>query len=230
MSITILQDGRINMRRVSDEDRVRELFGIIERAILGSTICNCCGSDLLTVLLGIVQPRQSDTHPVLQAGSSITLDQGAIERGPAKLDAEGLPSGCAPLAEKVIRTRHAHILSMAESLLNGQSVIMAVEDEAFPCQFVEMLAANNDPSVVTSLLMCLGSGFVQQNAMEGLVALNDLVSEEDPELVDIVHEWLRMAISGDSLPLRSITWDPAMVMAYAHVTRFDRAIRIFSEA
>ncbi|MFX1367822.1 MAG: (Fe-S)-binding protein [Promethearchaeota archaeon] len=228
MSITILQDGRINMRRVSDEDRVRELFGIIERAILGSAICNCCGSDLLTVLLGIVEPRRSETHPVLMAGSSFSLDQEVIDRGPSKLDVAGLPSGCAPLAEKVIRTRHAHILSMAESLLNDKRAIMADEDEAFPCQFVRMLVANKDPSVVTSLLICLGSGFIQQNAMNGLIALNGLVLMEDETLGNRVKEWLQIAASGNNLPSYSPSWTPTTIMAYAHVTRFSRAVRLFS--
>ena len=206
MSITILQDGRINMRRVSDEDRVRELFGIIERAILGSIICNCCGSDLLTVLLGIVNPRRSETHPVLHAGSSLSLDQNLLSRGPSKLDTTGLPAGCAPIAENIVRTKHTHLLVMIESLMDEGKPVMAGEDEAFPCQFVEMLVKNNNPSVVTSLLMCLGSAFVQQNAMEGLVALDRIISQVGKEEKDTILKWLKVAFDGGDLPPLSMEW------------------------
>ncbi|MHA2209917.1 MAG: (Fe-S)-binding protein, partial [Candidatus Thorarchaeota archaeon] len=78
MSITILQDGRVNMRRVSDETRVLELFRQIERAIFGSIICNCCGHDVLSVIAGFA-PIENELHPVLSAGSTLSLDMEIFE-------------------------------------------------------------------------------------------------------------------------------------------------------
>jgi hypothetical protein len=71
MSITILQDGRVNMRRVDNEEQVRRVFNTIETAILGSTICNCCGNDLVSIASGLVKHR--DAHTVLRCGSSIRI-------------------------------------------------------------------------------------------------------------------------------------------------------------
>ncbi|TXT55297.1 MAG: hypothetical protein BAJATHORv1_40208 [Candidatus Thorarchaeota archaeon] len=74
MSITILHDGRINMRRVLDKEAVIELFNVLERAISGALICNCCGADILSVLTGLIEPGKALTHTVLDAGTNFSFD------------------------------------------------------------------------------------------------------------------------------------------------------------
>jgi hypothetical protein len=150
-----------------------------------------------------------------------------FSQGPSKLDTTGLPAGCAPIAEDIVRTKHKHLLAMMENLLGGKNPVMAGEDEAFPCQFVEMLVKNNDPSVVTSLLMCLGSAFVQQNAMDGLVALDEIISNSNKEEIAQILNWLQNVSTGDDLPQLSMEWASALIQAYAHISRVSRAVRLF---
>ena len=77
MSITFLNDGRINMRRVNDEHQVQDLYNIIRFALLGSMVCNCCGSDMYSILTGKMAPIKETTHTILNADLPVELDASA---------------------------------------------------------------------------------------------------------------------------------------------------------
>ncbi|MGY5852329.1 MAG: hypothetical protein RTU92_02040, partial [Candidatus Thorarchaeota archaeon] len=80
MSITLLNDGRINMRRVVSREQVLQLFSVLEKTVLGSVVCNCCGADLLSILSGFVEPLREDTHTVLRTGVTFQLDESAATK------------------------------------------------------------------------------------------------------------------------------------------------------
>ena len=80
MSITVLQDGRINMRRVDDRQAVMKLFEKMERVLIGAAVCNSCGRDLLSILLDGKLSPQEEEHVILEGGSNLDLDQTAVDK------------------------------------------------------------------------------------------------------------------------------------------------------
>ncbi len=78
MNITILQDGRINLRQIKSKEEAIRLATEIERVVIGSLICDCCGCDLLSILTG---DHRSGSHPVLNAGNRVKINRELI--GPA---------------------------------------------------------------------------------------------------------------------------------------------------
>ncbi len=73
MSITFLNDGRVNMRRVDDEKQVKSLFSKLQGVLLGAIVCNCCGSDTFSILADFVTPLRENEHTVLEADVNVDL-------------------------------------------------------------------------------------------------------------------------------------------------------------
>ncbi|MHA2359157.1 MAG: (Fe-S)-binding protein, partial [Candidatus Thorarchaeota archaeon] len=78
IKVHILRDGRIRMRRAKGREHALESFRIIERTVIGATICNCCGHDLFSVLVGLAPPEE-EPHTVLDAGSTLSIVTNQID-------------------------------------------------------------------------------------------------------------------------------------------------------
>jgi len=170
MSITILQDGRLNMRRVSDETRVLELFKQIERAIFGSIICNCCGNDLLSVLAGFAPSKEAE-HTVLSAGSTLSLDpdvlKGFVSRNVIR---NQLGKAGAQTAEAISDAMN-RLEAALERLESRDFSSAANAEETDECVIVEAAVSAADDTIFTIEMMCLALLRAIHNAQLGRYGL-----------------------------------------------------------
>ncbi|MFW9920992.1 MAG: (Fe-S)-binding protein [Candidatus Thorarchaeota archaeon] len=192
MSITLLQDGRVNMRRVDSKEQVLKVFDKIERAILGSTMCNCCGNDLISIVSGLVSHQ--DAHTVLQCGSSIKLDCEMLK-----------PKLTGGLLDQVFDTPEIRslfdetaeaMLKMLESLSasNLQTVFHVSSD--LRCKLISLVLEKDDKHRQTVLLRMLGFEWILQSSLHALEQLHQLVEDLPSSEIDMSDQIIRTAASG----------------------------------
>jgi len=228
MSITFMQDGRINMRRVSDKKEVMELFNRLEQSLLGAAICNCCGNDLLAVLSGFGELPEKK-HPVLSAGSSTSLDLSIIENPPSLGDytstfgkealsvSESVKSAMVFLRENLAMQKEDDIDTIDPPRDLGLSI----------CNAVESAAGSKDNRSLTIALMVLALLRAVENAIEGLVEFREILGQ-DPS-----HDWnevsdLMIATSEGKLE-GSRDLPEHLVEAVAHLSRVNRAMKLLDD-
>lgn len=192
MSITLLQDGRVNMRRVDSKEQVLKVFDKIERAILGSTMCNCCGNDLISIVSGLVSHQ--DAHTVLQCGSSIKLDCEMLK-----------PKLTGGLLDQVFDTPEIRSLfdETAEAMLkmlkslsasNLQTVFHVSSD--LRCKLISLVLEKDDKHRQTVLLRMLGFEWILQSSLHALEQLHQLVEDLPSSEIDMSDQIIRTAASG----------------------------------
>lgn len=194
MSITLLQDGRVNMRRVDNKEQVLKVFYKIERAILGSTMCNCCGNDLISIAAGLVD--QLESHPVLQCGSSIKID-------------------CEMLKQKLTSSLFSELYQMPELTsefdLLANSMIelldsVSAENLEVPfgipsdlkCRLISPILETNDKTKEALLLRMLGFEWVLQSALSAIARLDEVVASLPASSIRTANELIRSAAAGKS--------------------------------
>ena len=230
MNITVLQDGRINMRRVKDRDQVMSIFGKLERALIGATICNCCGCDLLSILSGCVEPVDGDRHTVYDAGTNMSIDEKSALLPIRRAEVESTFDENAERALSLIQNLADHLESGIVQLLDGSiGLFRAVSSEEARCSFVELIT---DPSLYgneTLLLKVLALVRVIFDALCGVTELAELLTFAPKEDKDAILKLVFMAQSGElSLQMNAID-DQRQILAYAHSLRLNRAVRLLQE-
>jgi ArsR family metal-binding transcriptional regulator len=215
MNITVLQDGRINMRRVKDRDQVMSVFGKLERALVGATICNCCGCDLLSILSGCVEPVDVDRHTVYDAGTNMSIDEKSAQLPIRRADVE---SAFGENGERVLSL----IQNLADNLEAGMVQLLDGS--------IELLITN--PSLYgneTLLLKVLALVRVVFDALCGVSELAEILVFTPKEDHDAILKLVSMAQSGElSLQMKAID-DQRRILAYAHSLRLNRAVRLLQE-
>ncbi len=226
MSITLLQDGRINMRRVSDKEEVLKIFSTIEQAILGSIICNCCGNDFLSIIIDDIPPKE-DTHPVFNAGSRIHLTKDILNSSFSKKE---LLTQFGDEIDKTITL----IENLGEALVNSITGLKKGNIEEYPedlisdtrCSIMSVFIQTDDmrtSSFITktlALLWALESGF-------------DSISESKVILDSLDEASMSGARSLIDSVLSGIIEDPEpnnklLFQLYAALLRASRGIRLYN--
>ncbi len=117
-NVTILQDGRVNLRRLPSRAAAEDLFGRIERVVLGAIICDCCGCELLSIVVGECE-KAGNTHPALHAGSASHVE---CARGELQDIVVGTMNNQLLSAKEIIAECRQIILTACGQLLKGVKV------------------------------------------------------------------------------------------------------------
>ena len=114
--VHILRDGKIRMRRAKGKEHALESFRIIERTVLGATICNCCGHDLFSILAGLALSPENGTHTVLNAGSTLSLDSKQMDW---TLSNNSLNAELGARMFELVEPIHASLTSQIDLMITG---------------------------------------------------------------------------------------------------------------
>lgn len=227
MSITFIQDGRINMRRVSNQEKVLTLFHRLERSLVGATICNCCGNDLLSVLSGFVGPR-GDHHPVLNAGSSLSLEREVVDDPPSKDDFKAIfGEECSPCVAS-LETVFRFLVDELDRIRNGdlESGKDSPDIEKIVCDLVELAAGSKDDRAATYALVVLALLHVVRNGIAGLVDLSGLLTNiPESSRMNVLKGLNVIADRNEEFSRESVE---GQIEAVAHLLRIDRAVSLVS--
>ncbi|MFW9802571.1 MAG: (Fe-S)-binding protein [Candidatus Thorarchaeota archaeon] len=226
MSITILQDGRVNMRRVSDEQRVLELFRQIERAIFGSIICNCCGHGVLSVLSGFA-PLENEPHTVLSAGSTLSLDPEILENRMTSPQTRSILQKAGVLERIEIAVEQFNILLTRIGARDFSATDMEPSLESSFCSIVNVAVNSTDDAIFTIALVALAIVKAVKNATAGLSELQIILREGTESLVDAGLELLSKAAVGQLSPVLDYSDD--LIEIVAHLTRVNRTINLLRD-
>lgn len=226
MSITILQDGRVNMRRVSDETRVLELFRQIERAIFGSIICNCCGHDVLSVLAGFA-PLADEPHPVLTAGSILSLDMEVLE---SRMTADEMravlhKAGAMEMLETAL-DQFDGMLTKLDAKDFSQTKTEQDNESGF-CSIVNAAVNSTDDAAFTFTMIALALLRAIENAMAGLSEIQEIFREASESLFDAGFEMFSQAAIGQLD--RTIDYSDDLIELVAHLARVNRTINLLRD-
>ncbi len=230
MNITVLQDGRINMRRVKNRDQVMNVFGKLERALVGATICNCCGCDLLSILSGCVEPVDGDRHTVYDAGTNMSIDEKRAQLPIRRADVELTLDENAEHALNLIRSLADHLESGMAQLLDGSiKLFRAASSEKARCSLVELITNPSLYGNETLLLKVLALVRVVYDALCGISELAEILTFTPKEAHDAILKFVSLAQSGELALQLEATDDQTHVLAYAHSLRLNRAVRLLQE-
>ncbi|MFW9890448.1 MAG: (Fe-S)-binding protein [Candidatus Thorarchaeota archaeon] len=225
MSITILQDGRVNMRRVSDKHRVLELFRQIERAIYGSIICNCCGHDLLSVLSGFAPP-ENEPHTVLLAGSTLSLDTETLEnRSSPEIRSILRKAGIMEHLETAIEQFNT-LLTRIDARDFSASITDSDSHSRF-CSIANVAVNSTDNALFTHAMIALAILKAVENATVGLSELQIIFREGTESLVDAGLDLLSNAAVGQLSPV--LVYSDDLIEIVAHLTRVNRTVNLLRD-
>jgi len=222
MSITLLQDGRINMRRVDNKENVLATFATIEAAVLGSTICNCCGNDLVSIVSGLVSHQ--DAHTVLRAGSSICVDRTLVSR-PLSRELFMKEFNEDTFASE-IDNYYELVEESLKSLVNGTTVDMTAAENltSTDCRMIALVQDNNSEARETILIKTLGTLWVLRSAFEAITMIEELMRPQSEEMRTDSRNLLKQVLNGTDVDAPPLTNEP-LYQIYAHSLRLVRCIR-----
>ncbi|MHA1575850.1 MAG: (Fe-S)-binding protein, partial [Candidatus Thorarchaeota archaeon] len=188
LSITILQDGRINMRRVDNKEHVLEVFDKIERSILGSIVCNCCGNDLISLM---IDPNvRFDEHIAYDAGSRISVNKDIVK---SPLGVTGFVSisdnkEIVDLFDKM----HSQIVQLLSELAGHKKTVTFMSNlvEEIRCDLLFLSSRGEDDIINTQILKALGLLWTLESALIAIgeisVILGRIRSPKNQSAVDMV--------------------------------------------
>lgn len=224
--VHILRDGRVRMRRAKGKEHALESFRIIERTVIGATICNCCGHDLFSVLAGLAPPSTEETHTVLQAGSTLSINSKQIEW---TLKNQSMDVKLGKRMFDLIQPIYYSLASQLELMISGD---FKSEDsrDARPqiCKFISMMLEPSAQEYVTVFLKGLAHSFFLDNALQGLVEIRRLIHEQqvDPDFVsELLINVQKKSLS--DYELNSL--DSSLILLVAHATRVARGLSLYEK-
>lgn len=225
IKVHVLRDGRVRMRRAKGADHALGAFRIIERTVMGSIICNCCGRDLLTVLAGLVEPTEQK-HPVLGAGSTVSLNQDMIDWTPMNKTPD-----LKPIDQMLVLVDelYSYMMDQLENLVSEDSLLEDNGDVRIKiCEIIDLMV---DPIMVdheTVFLRGLMLAFFIDNATLALSSLRNLLRDGKTDKALIMK--LLSAVRNMSLQEFSVeSLSVSELLPLAHSKRVERAIRLYTE-
>ncbi|MFX1265891.1 MAG: (Fe-S)-binding protein [Promethearchaeota archaeon] len=228
MSITLMQDGRINMRRVSDKNEVLALFNRLEQSLLGAAICNCCGNDMLSILSGF-GGKPENQHPVLSAGSSVSLDLSVVENPPNIDDCTSAFGKEGLSVSESVKGAGAFLRdSLAAQGKDNPDVADPPPDFGLTfCNVVELAAKSEDNRTLTIALMVLGLLRAVENGIRGLLEFRSITDQSPDYDASVVSDLIASTRDG------RLEWGGELpkhlVEVVAHLSRANRAIRLLED-
>jgi ArsR family metal-binding transcriptional regulator len=227
-NITILQDGRINMRRITDKEQAESLFYDIERSIIGAVICNCCGADLLSILTGSVISAQG-THTVLEAGSTFKLDRKIA--GQTINRQQMLTPEIDEIQEivEVIDGLGDFLKFNIDKLLQFESkgVDEYPDIETVRCMLVNSLFNRKISEYEIYLLKTLAIVWAIDNAILGLQEFKEELNSIDSSHKNHLLDYLKSARNGTLIPTEET--EPELLLGFANAVRINKAIFLLKQ-
>ncbi len=220
MSITLLQDGRVNMRRVDDRERVLSVFAKIESAILGSIICNCCGNDLISLVSGLVD--NNDSHPALRSGSSICIDKEILHQQFSKR--MFLNEFNATNISDAIDYGFCILEDSIASLINGEPVDTKRSEQIdhLNCKIISLTRDDNNEIRETIILKALGLTWVLSTAFQAIYMIQGILRPYSDEFHSEAYNIIQSVLdSGDFIKLPEE--NEQLFQVYAHSKLLERA-------
>ncbi|RDE12428.1 MAG: hypothetical protein C4K49_10125 [Candidatus Thorarchaeota archaeon] len=227
MSITLLQDGRVNMRRVLDLEHVHSLFDKIERAAIAAIICNCCGQDLLSVLGEVSSGGDTRIHPVLNAGSGLTLAKAQVRLALKQVDLAtqiGEESRDVTIA---LAGLWASLQSNVRSSLEGASQKTDIRPALKNtwCQLVRLACDSRTHGRETIVVKTLYLLWTVESAAGGLTQLEQIFPRLSADNARRAQKMLAQAIEGHLPRMAPEEGSPDLFLVYSHLNRIDRAAK-----
>ncbi|MFW9910527.1 MAG: (Fe-S)-binding protein [Candidatus Thorarchaeota archaeon] len=220
MSITLMQDGRINMRRVDDRESVLRVFAKIEAAILGSTICNCCGNDLVSIVSNLCDA--SENHPALSAGSSICVDRETLQFPLTKtlFLAEFKSEDIADSIDYAFSYIEDSIQNLiSANLSNSEKHINMSEIQ---CKLIGEVVNSSSNKRATLMLKTLGTLWVISSALEAVAVIEGLLRPYRNSHADSARELIASMYYDRDYAIPPST-NEFLFQIYANTLRFLRA-------
>jgi len=220
--VHILRDGKVRMRRAKGKEHALESFRIIERTVLGATICNCCGHDLFSVLVGLAPKKEF--HTVLRSGSSLKLD---ISQVSLTLSSSLMESRLSVRMLELIEPIYTGLTSLLDHMTAGDFETDNQFD-ARPeiCKYISMMLEPAAQKYITVLLKGLAHSFFLDSALHGLDEIR-LIVRSKPEYRDFVIELLKNARANNLQSFDRDKQDSSTVLLHAHASRISRALDLY---
>jgi len=223
-NVTILQDGRVNLRKLPSRAAAEDLFGRIERVVLGAIICDCCGCELLSIVVGECQ-KTGNTHPALHAGSASHVE---YAEGELHNIAVGTLDDQLVSAKDIIAKCQQIILTACDLLLNGEKVSEESCDVEGIWRVVVRALAGAERETFPVLLRVAAMVWCARLACFSLSDLTlRVLALNRPEQRSILG-FLADALRGKTPAKTSLEGSAEYVMAIADVAGVARAIRLLS--
>jgi hypothetical protein len=227
-SITILQDGRINMRRITDKEEVSSIFSEIERPLLGSIICNCCGAELLSVLTGMVHPKTKE-HPVLNAGSTFHLNLEDAKQALTKSKLSFLEEddflAITIAVDKLTDQLNDDVERILSLQLESREDYLSINE--IRCSLVSLLSNRKYAGNETYLLKTLALIWTIENAILGIQELKVNLESIGPSHSKVILKNLTLARIGRLDISEKVTQDN--ILGFAHTARINRAMLLLDQ-
>ncbi len=227
MSITLLQDGRINMRRVLDKDHVLDLFSKIEKAIFGSVICNSCGRDVLSILLDARTLDGENEHEAISGGSTFDLQRSIIGTPLKRSDVDSIHNS--ELIKSAIDDAIVVFRRALDNIMNKSPVDDGLFNklEKAICSIVSELFVNDSDYDTTVLLKTMALLLLIEDAIYGINEISlsiDMLKEDEQVWLVNASESVRKNFTIQAPDIAN----SKKYIAYANLTRVSNALRFIS--
>ncbi|MFW9808725.1 MAG: (Fe-S)-binding protein [Candidatus Thorarchaeota archaeon] len=224
--VHILRDGRVRMRRAKGKEHALESFGIIERTVIGATICNCCGHDLLSVLVGLAPPPTKKIHTVLEAGSTLTLNSNQIDW---TLSKHSMETQFIERIFELIEPIYTSLSSQLDLMIAGDFKTENTFD-ARPkiCSYISMMLEPSAQEYLTMFLKGLAHAFFLDNALQGLNEIRHIVDEQQVDS-DFVTDLLKNTRMQSLEGYEPSSLDSDSMLILAHATRVARGLELYGK-
>jgi hypothetical protein len=230
MSITVLQDGRVNMRRVASKDLVSEIFEKIERVIIGAVVCECCGCDLLSILAGCTIREVDPSHPVFDAGSSFSLEKDIARRPLTRGNLESAVGSPASMTMDMLDLLHDQLLWEIEQCMDGAPSQRSKEmdSDKARCIVAELMqsdACKGKETIVLKALSLLRTVLAGLDGIKDVAFMQSQLGEDEHR---IVQSYIEQVMDGVLTEVMPDTDYSRVMLSYAHLNKVNNAVRMLN--
>jgi hypothetical protein len=210
------------MRRARGKEHALESFRIIERTVIGATICNCCGHDLFSVFAGLAPKKEF--HTVLKAGSSLVLDPTQLDR---TLGDNSLEVAIGEKILNLIKPIYNSLTSQLDLMITGDFETKS-EFDSRPgiCKYISMMLEPDSQPYLTFFLKGLSHSFFLDSGLQGLFEIR-LLGKEMPSYKDFIIDLLKHVKTKSLSEYDINSLDQPSTLLLAHASRVARALDIY---
>jgi hypothetical protein len=224
--VHILRDGRVRMRRAKGKEHALESFRIIERTVIGATICNCCGHDLFSVLAGLAPTSKEESHTVLEAGSTLSIDSKQMEW---TLKNQSMEVELGKRMVNLIEPIYIDLASQLDLMISGDFTTESTLDPRPQiCKFISLMLESSAQDYVTVFLKGLAHALFLENALRGLAEIRYLIHEQQVD-TSFVIELLKNTRKKSLSDYETTSLDSSLILLVAHATRVARGLSLYEK-
>lgn len=224
--VHILRDGRVRMRRAKGKEHALESFRIIERTVIGATICNCCGHDLFSVLAGLAPTSKEESHTVLEAGSTLSIDSKQMEW---TLKNQTMEADLGKRMVNLIEPIYIDLTSQLDLMISGDFTTESTLDSRPQiCKFISLMLESSAQDYVTMFLKGLAHALFLENALRGLAEIRYLIHEQQVD-TSFVIELLKNTRKKSLSDYETTSLDSSLILLVAHATRVARGLSLYEK-